>query len=185
MQAWDVALLYYINQAGSPTWDVFWKLVSNTWVWIPLYFWLLYKSFKSLDTKSFIIFLLMVVLLIALTDQLAFYVKETLAIRLRPCHIPEIAENLRAVHDVCRGAHGFYSAHAANHAAIATLMMLSFRFRSLGIFILLVWTAFIGISRVYLGVHFPTDVLTGWFVGSITAFFFATLFKIWTQKEFW
>ncbi len=117
-----------------------------------------------------------VALLITCTDQLANFFKDGLQ-RLRPCHDPEVAGAMRLVKGYCGGKYGYFSAHASNSFGIAFFLtwLMGSKYRYIGIF-LIVWAIFVAYSRIYIGVHFPLDVLTGGLIGVILGWLFAKLY---------
>lgn len=116
--------------------------------------------------------------MITVTDQLSNFFKYGVA-RLRPCHDPEIAPLMRLVKSSCGGQYGYFSAHAANSFATAVFFgaLLKSSKRGIGVFLVL-WAALVAYSRVYLGVHFPLDILTGAVVGSFFGWLFVKLFRV-------
>lgn len=91
--------------------------------------------------------------------------------RLRPCHNPEIADLVHTVNDSCGGKYGFVSSHAANTFALATFIGLVLKNHLKWMFLfMLIWATVVSYSRIYLGVHYPGDVLGGALLGSIIGF---------------
>lgn len=169
----DRELLLFLNGLGSPTYDHIWLMLTDKWIWVPLYVILLYLIYKSYRLRSFIFIIIFVAIGIAISDQLANIFKNGIA-RLRPCHDEELMSKMRLV--ICGGKYGFYSAHAATSFFVATLMtiLLKDRYRFFPYFIFL-WAILISYSRIYLGVHFPFDVGFGALVGTLLGGFIATL----------
>ena len=159
----DQEMILFLNGLGTPLWDRFWLFVTNKWGAIPLYAWLCWLCYKHHSLKRFFFILLCVAVMIALTDQLSNLFKVQFH-RLRPCHNPLINGQLRFTR--CGGQFGYFSAHAANTFALA--MFLGQVLRPLYprlLIILLLWAAVVSYSRIYLGVHYPFDVLTGLSIG--------------------
>ena len=169
----DKQAMIFLNNLGSSTFDPFWILVSEKWFWIPLYIIFLYFLYKNFNKKSLFYILLFVALGITASDQIANIFKFGFE-RLRPCHDPSLEGLLREVK--CGGKFGFYSAHSSNSFFVATYLtiLLGKKIKQLPYF-LFVWAAIVAYSRVYLGMHFPGDIIIGAIMGILLALFFGTL----------
>jgi undecaprenyl-diphosphatase len=171
----DKQAMIFLNNLGSSTFDPFWILVSEKWFWIPLYVIFLYFLYKNFNKKSLFYILLFVALGITASDQIANIFKFGFE-RLRPCHDPSLEGLLRKVK--YGGKFGFYSAHSSNSFFVATYLtiLLGKKIKQLPYF-LFVWAAIVAYSRVYLGMHFPGDIIVGAIMGILLALFFGTLAK--------
>ena len=171
----DKQAMIFLNNLGSSTFDPFWILVSEKWFWIPLYIIFLYFLYKNFNKKSLFYIMLFVALGITASDQIANIFKFGFE-RLRPCHDPSLEGLLREVK--CGGKFGFYSAHSSNSFFVATYLtiLLGKKIKQLPYF-LFVWAAIVAYSRVYLGMHFPGDIIIGAIMGILLALFFGTLAK--------
>ncbi len=171
----DKQAMIFLNNLGSSTFDPFWILVSEKWFWIPLYIIFLYFLYKNFYKKSLFYILLFVALGITASDQITNIFKFGFE-RLRPCHDPSLEGLLREVK--CGGKFGFYSAHSSNSFFVATYLtiLLGKKIKQLPYF-LFVWAAIVAYSRVYLGMHFPGDLIVGAIMGILLALFFGTLAK--------
>ena len=171
----DKQAMIFLNNLGSSTFDPFWILVSEKWFWIPLYVIFLYFLYKNFNKKSLFYILLFIALGITASDQIANIFKFGFE-RLRPCHDPSLEGLLREVK--CGGKFGFYSAHSSNSFFVATYltMLLGKKIKQLPYF-LFVWATIVAYSRVYLGMHFPGDLIVGAIMGILLALFFGTLAK--------
>jgi undecaprenyl-diphosphatase len=159
----DHALFSLINGWHSEALDPLMVGISSRWLAIPLYLVLAVLLFKKFG-KQFPWVLLAVVLMILLSDQLSVAVKFFVE-RLRPCHDDLLSSSIHLVNNKCGGEFGFYSSHASNTAALALFSHQLLKQKGLSIF-LVVWVILVGYSRIYLGAHFPGDVLMGWFMGA-------------------
>lgn len=165
---WDTELLVYFNNLGTNFWDPFWIQVSGVVMWIPLYALLLFFIVKKKSGKAMWFALLAIVLNVVLTDQGSVQLFKEQFLRLRPCHVDEILERIRLVKGRCGGQYGFISSHATNTFGLALLAgnLLKPHFKY-ALPLLILWAALVSYSRVYLGVHYPGDILGGAIFGSL------------------
>tara|TARA_B100000795_G_scaffold223221_1_gene178338 strand:+ start:15247 stop:15816 length:570 start_codon:yes stop_codon:yes gene_type:complete len=180
---YDEQLFLYLNNLGSPSWDEFWRIITEKWSSIPLYVLLLFLVFKNFGIKATCIVMLCAAVMITATDQLANLFKYILFKRPRPCRVEELQALMRFVADGC-GRYGYFSAHAASSMAAAVFIGLFLKpyYKTLP-FILLLWAGVVAYSRIYLGVHYPLDIVTGMFFG---AWIGLAIFKLnrWAQQRF-
>ncbi|MET6990173.1 phosphatase PAP2 family protein [Sediminicola arcticus] len=181
----DKQLFLFLNAMGSTTWDGFWLFMTNKFSSIPLYLFLLITSYKSFGLKKTLLILVTVALLITVTDQLGNFFKYGVQ-RLRPCYDPELTGMVRLVKSSCGGKFGYFSAHAANSFALAFFFtrLLAFKYKYIGFF-LFSWAAVVAYSRIYVGVHFPLDILTGMGIGLFLSWLFTKLYIFAIQKFFY
>jgi undecaprenyl-diphosphatase len=160
----DTALFIYLNGLGSETYDKLWLFITNQLYWTPFFLFLFYLIYKKIGGKQTLYLLLFIAVLITFTDQTCNLFKATFQ-RLRPCNNPDIKSIIRIVQ--VRTSFSFFSGHAANTMAVATFLYLIFRnhFKYLGF--LFLWPLIFAYSRIYLGLHYPGDILTGYFFGAL------------------
>ena len=183
LQQLDHEVYLYLNNLGSESWDPFWLAITNKWYSIPLYAFLLFLIFKKFGLKGTLFTLVTVALLITATDQLANVFKHGFE-RLRPCRQEGIMQQARFIAVRC-GSYGYFSAHAASSMALAVFVGLLLKSRFKWVFpLLLVWAVLVGYSRIYVGVHYPGDVLTGFFIGALTALALVALHRFGYAKIF-
>tara|TARA_R110000850_G_scaffold277142_1_gene423511 strand:- start:20546 stop:21109 length:564 start_codon:yes stop_codon:yes gene_type:complete len=165
----DEQLFVFLNALGSERWDALWLFITNKFSSIPLYAVLLYLVYRHFGLKNTLIVMVLVAAMIAATDQLANLFKQGFE-RPRPCRVEELKEIIRYLAPRC-GRFGYFSAHAASSMALAVFMGLLFRniYKYLP-FLMLFWAAIVAYSRIYLGVHYPLDIITGMVIGGLIGF---------------
>lgn len=172
----DKELFLYLNQHHTPWLDPLMFWMSQTYTWFPLYALLLFIAFKNYREKTWIM-LVCIAMTITLSDQLASGVLKPLFMRLRPSHDPDLENLIHYVNGYKGGLYGFASSHASNVFALATFFWLVFRKQYKIVGILFVWAAVVAYTRIYLGVHFPGDVIVGALVGMLAAWIGYILFS--------
>ena len=165
--------------------DQLMMFLSTTSAWIPLYIFLLYLLVRNYRKQTWLI-LIAVALTILLADQITSSIMKPFFERLRPSHEPSLAEQVFIVNKYKGGKFGFASSHAANTFGIATLMWLFLANYRPWISLLFIWALFVGYTRIYLGVHYPGDILAGFLVGFVCAwasYFLAMYFAKFREKR--
>jgi len=176
--SWDKELFLFFNGMHSGFWDLIMFNISNKYIWIPLYILFIYWLIRFFK-KDMLWIMLAILILITISDQLSVHAFKNVFTRLRPCHDPELASLVHIVNGKCGGQFGFYSSHATNHFTIAVFLSFIFKGR-IRIFIplILVWAGVIAYSRIYLGVHFPADVLAGSLAGALLGYLGYKVLKV-------
>jgi len=171
----DQSLFLFLNSLNSPFWDDLMWIVSGKLTWLPLYIFILVLIGIKYKRRILII-IPIIILTITASDQLSVHAFKELFERLRPCHEPELEGLVHIVKGKCGGKYGFVSSHAANSFAIAmfSLALLKKRWFSITI---IIWATLVGYSRVYLGVHYPGDVICGAILGIIIGLGFWLLYR--------
>ena len=164
LQALDRTVFLALNGMHTPYWDSFMYIFTSKLVWIPLYVSILYVLYKNMNIRMVIFTTLMFALLIALADQTCSSILRPIFERPRPSRDPAIADIVHIVNGKRGGKFGFPSCHAANTFALACFMMLLFKNRALTTFFML-WAIVTCYTRIYVGVHYPGDLLFGTLVG--------------------
>ncbi|MCK5781639.1 MAG: phosphatase PAP2 family protein [Flavobacteriales bacterium] len=165
----DVRLFLFLNGKGTETWDWFWNFVTYRFTWIPLYIFLMYIVYRFGGWKTAVYYAIAIGLLVLIVDQTTYYWFKAVFQRPRPSHNPDIADLIR-ITGKAGGRWGFVSAHASNTFAIA--IFLGYQFKQVyksSLFWLLAWAVFISYSRIYVGVHYPADLICGAAWGAIVA----------------
>jgi undecaprenyl-diphosphatase len=161
----DQKTFLLLNSLAFPALDPVMLALSSHWLWVPVYIslaaWFIWKyRVKGLIPLGLLF------LAILLTDQASVHLFKEVFERLRPCHEPGIMEKTRLVAASCGGPFGFVSSHAANSFGLATVSdgLIKKRWYNRTIF---TWAILVSYSRIYVGVHYPGDVIGGMILGSI------------------
>jgi undecaprenyl-diphosphatase len=176
----DQQLFLFLNSLNSPFLDKVMHAISETVIWAPLYLAILiYLGFKY--KRKFLVILLFLIFAITLSDQVSVHLFKNIFHRLRPCHEPALVGMVHLVRGECGGLYGFVSSHASNcfNVALLSLMLVKKRWFSV---CMLIWASVIGYSRVYLGVHYPGDVICGAMVGAFIGWGVYKLYEFTDKK---
>lgn len=175
---WDHALFEKINAGWTnPFFDWLMPWVRVSLNWAPLYLFLLVFVLVNFKVKGlwWAVFFLATV---ALTDMTGTYAIKHVVERIRPCNNPEVLQHIRLLARQCAGGYSFISNHAANHFGMAAFFLISFR-HVLGrwAWIAIGWAALISYAQVYVGMHYPSDVLAGAALGIVMGICTGSLFN--------
>ena len=173
---YDHKLFLWLNNLGNESFDWFWMLMTNKLFNFFVYSIALIYLLKKTDIKSLISMILFLSILILISDQTSNLFKNFFE-RLRPCYDEQISSYMRLVKDSCGGLYSFFSAHASNSFALASFFFfVYYKIIQRKIILFFVLASLVSYSRVYIGVHYPLDIITGSVFGFISGFI---LFKFW------
>lgn len=176
-------LFFLINHPGNGFLDGFMWLVSQTRIWIPLFAVLLFALVFRNRAGKWLPVLVVIALTFLFCDQFSSGICKPFFARLRPTHHPDFMNEVRTLAGYRGGLHGFISGHAANAFGFATITALLFRNSpfSVSVYLLAVIIAY---SRVYLGVHFLSDVLAGAISGIAIGFAMHRIYKLYAGQAY-
>ncbi len=171
----DQNLFLYLNGMHNGFCDIVMPYLTSFWFWVPLFIWWLYEIYKRYKKKILIIVIFTVALIFA-SDQGSGLIKKSVK-RYRPTYNTEITEKIHTVDNYRGGRYGFVSSHAANAFAIAVFVFLLMRptkkYFAISLFLYAFITCY---TRIYLGVHYPLDIIGGALVGTVLAFIFSKIY---------
>lgn len=182
ISAIDSKILLTANAAHSSALDKVMWLLSDRWFWIPLYIFLAFWTYRQLGLKRCLVVLTLITLLIFVTDQTCAHVIRPYIGRMRPtCLDNPLSEIVRVVNNYRGGRFGFPSCHAANTFALAVFLSLCIKNKVFSVLII-IWAFVVAYSRLYLGVHYPGDIIVGWIIGCTFACLTYTLYRFIDKK---
>lgn len=178
----DTELLLLLNSLGSKQWDAMWLAITNQLHWTPLFVFILYLIFRNFGAKKGAFIFLFIVLLIAFSDQFTNFVKNFTE-RVRPCNVADLQQDLRQFTYKPRGF-SFWSGHASLSLAFTTFVILLLRSKFKFVYAFLIFPILFGYSRIYLGVHYPLDVTSGYIMGIVIGVTAYKILQFLFQKTF-
>ena len=164
----DKAVFLFINQRHTNSFfDWLMPIMRESKTWIPLYILLIVFATIKLK-KKVLLWILFAILTIALTDQISSHILKPFFARLRPCADPNFSPQIRLLLNHCSGGFSFTSSHACNHFGVAIFIITSLAtYLNNWKYLFIIWAAIICFAQVYVGVHYPLDVLCGGLLGAI------------------
>jgi undecaprenyl-diphosphatase len=169
----DKKLFIFLNNLGSEPFDGIWLLVTKQFNWIPFFLLLLVILYKKIGTKQLVIVLLTVAALITFTNEITDLIKFSVQ-RIRPCNDEELVGLIRIVKD--SDTFSYFSGHAANSTAAMMFVFLILRGFYKYTYLIFLYPLIFAYSRIYLGLHFPLDIISGYIFGSLTGILFYRLY---------
>lgn len=174
---WDREALIFINNLGEESYDMYWLAITLTANWIPLFLLLLLILFWKCPIKEALVGFITVVALVLFVLLLTNFTKEIIA-RPRPSNDEDLKSLIRVLR--IPTDYSFFSGHAASSFAITSFWFLLVRKKIKWAWAFFIWPVLFSVSRIYIGVHFPIDILAGALVGTLSAFGFYVLYRRFT-----
>jgi undecaprenyl-diphosphatase len=171
----DKNLFVFLNNLGSTPFDDFWLLVTKQFNWIPLFLILLFILYKKIGLKQLLVALLTIAALIAFTNEITDLVKFSVQ-RIRPCNDEELKGLIRVVKQ--SDTFSYFSGHAANSIAAMMFVFLILKKHYKYSYLIFLYPLIFAYSRIYLGLHFPLDIISGYIFGSLTGILFNRIYNI-------
>ena len=177
----DKKVFVFLNGLGSETYDGFWLFITKQLYWAPFFVFIFYLLYKKLGWKHLLLIVVSIAIMITFTDQFTNLVKNSVQ-RLRPCNDLEIKDIIRIVKS--SDTFSYFSGHAMNSMASTMFVFLILRKYYRYAFLLFLFPLIFAYSRIYLGLHFPGDILSGYLFGAISGYGFSKLYDIFRRKCF-
>lgn len=178
----DKYILLSLNGSESLFWDGCMKVYTSMGIWTPLIIALVYVLIKNNDIKDFFTLLLIICAVVGLTDLISSGICKPFFERWRPTRDPSLMYLVDVVNETRGKDFGFTSSHAANSFGIATFLILLMKNRILSLS-LIIWASFNAYTRIYLGVHYPGDILAGTAIGVAVGWGMYLLYKFIKKKQ--
>jgi undecaprenyl-diphosphatase len=179
----DSDLFLFLNGLHVDWMDKFMVLITDMWAWFPLYLLLIYWTVKQYGKRCWWIFLTVGVV-VFFSDQLASHVCKPLFHRLRPCYNPDFQDIIYLPKGTAAGKYGFVSSHAANTFAVATFLTpILKKYCPWPAIVLFLWAFISSYSRIYIGYHYPGDIITGAVLGALVGIIFWKVFQRIVDKQ--
>ncbi|WP_338409775.1 phosphatase PAP2 family protein [uncultured Flavobacterium sp.] len=175
----DKDFFIFLNGLGSSPFDNLWLMITKQFNWAPFFIAIFYLLQRKIGWKNIGIVILFLALLITATDQITNLFKNGFQ-RLRPCSDPEINEFIRIVKS--SKTFSFFSGHASNSTASTVFIFLIIRTYYKHTYLLFLFPLIFAYSRIYLGLHFPLDIASGYVFGIIIGFIFYKLYCLFIKK---
>ena len=178
----DRDVFLYLNNLGSEQWDGFWLFITKQLNWIAIFLIILYLVLKNYGWRHAVLIILMISLLILITDQTTNHLFKYRFTRLRPGSDPALDGLMRAVKT--SKTFSFISGHASNSMAACFFLYTVLKSRVKYIEIMFLWPLVFAYSRIYLGLHYPGDILVGYIWGILMALLVLKLYVKLRDKYF-
>lgn len=181
----DSRLFLFLNGLHVDWMDKVMVLVTDMWMWFPLYLLLIYWAIKQYGKRCWWVFLALGIVVLC-TDQLASHVCKPVFHRLRPCYNIDFQDLIYLPKGMAGGRYGFVSSHAANTFGVAAFLTPVLRkYRPWPAIVLFLWAFISSYSRIYIGYHYPGDILCGALLGLLIGLILWKVFQLVVVRKIW
>ena len=170
-------LFFALNGSDSVFLDNIMWTISGRFVWIPLFLFIIFIFFYKTPKKTAFLVTIFFILVFVVSDQVSSSIFKPMFERFRPTHHPDFMNDVVFLNDYKGGRFGFISGHATNSFGLAVFLSLLFKYRWITV-ISLFWATLNSYTRIYLGVHFISDIIAGMIVGSLLAVILYLIFSL-------
>lgn len=178
----DREAFIFLNNLGSESWDAFWLLITRQINWLPIFIILFYLVLKNYGWRHSVVVLGMIGIVVLITHLTTNYFFKFRFERLRPSNDPSLEGLIRSVGK--SDTFSFLSGHASNSMAAAFFVYTVLKSRVKYIEIIFLWPLIFAYSRIYLGLHYPSDILAGYLWGAVMAILVVKLYVLVRDKYF-
>jgi membrane-associated phospholipid phosphatase len=173
----DHWLFHQINQVWiNPVFDLVFVFMRQAEFWVPFYLFLLVLGLVNFGKKA-LWWSATVIMTAIISDLVSSSIIKNIIFRLRPCRNPELADQVRVLVNYCPQSSGFTSSHACNHFALAFFIFITLNQTGSWRWLLFLWAFLISYAQVYVGVHYPLDILGGTLAGSSIGYMMSIFYK--------
>ena len=170
---WDKELLVFLNNLGSESWDPFWLYITKQLNWWPLFLVVLYLLYRKLSLKQLLLLILTLALFFVFTDQMTNLVKNMVQ-RYRPINDPDLIGFVRKIKG--SSSWSYFSGHASNSSGAILIIFMVLKNFYKKAWLLFLFPLVFAYTRIYLGLHFPLDILSGYVFGLLSGYLFFRLY---------
>ncbi|MFD1551306.1 phosphatase PAP2 family protein [Putridiphycobacter roseus] len=186
----DRSVFLFLNELGHPYLDMPMWYISSIILWVPLFIFFLYYAYKKAGYPFVLYIFFGMAFCVLLSDRISVEFFKEIFQRVRPTHNEDIQHLVHTIikpngHEYRGGLYSFVSSHATNFFAIATFLFFNFKQYNKFWWLIFPWAILIGYSRIYLGVHYPADIIGGAILGCTIGIFLYKIGKYAFKSKTW